>query len=101
MSFTTPRGRMELDVKDAVADSGAQITIVPAHLLSQSGMEIVGLRQSKIDLRAANDAKIDVKGVADAKISALSPSGERIETSIKIYVVHNVNEVYLSLSSLA
>ena len=60
---------MELKVKDAVADSGAQITIVPAHLLSQSGIKIEGLRQSKIDLRAANNAKINVQGVADAKIS--------------------------------
>ena len=60
---------MELKVKDANADSGAQITIVPAHLLSQSGIKIEGLRQSKIDLRAANNAKINVQGVADAKIS--------------------------------
>ena len=80
MSFATPSGRMELKVKDAVADSGAQITIVPAHLLSQSGIKIEGLRQSKIDLRAANNAKIDVQGVADAKIIALSPSGERFES---------------------
>ena len=41
---------MELKVKDIVADSGAQITIVPAYLLSQSGIKIEGLRQSKIDL---------------------------------------------------
>ena len=60
----------------------------------------MGLRQSKIVLCAANNAKIDVQGVADAKVSALSPNGECYETSTKIYVVHNVNEVYLSLDVL-
>ena len=91
---------MELKVKDAVADSGAQITIVPAHLLSQSGIKIEGLCQSKIDLRAANNARIDVQGVTDANISALSPNGERFVTSTRIYVVRNVGEVYLSLDVL-
>ena len=100
MSFATPGGRMELKIKDAVADSGAQITIVPASLLDQSGIKITGLRQSKVDLRAANNARIEVQGVADATISALSPSGERFKTSSKIYIVRNVNEVYLSLDDL-
>ena len=100
MSFATPCGRMELKVKDAVADSGAQITIIPAKLLHQSGIKIEGLRQSKIDLRAKNNARIDVQGVADARISALSPTGERFMTSTRIYVVQNVNELYLSLDVL-
>ena len=69
MSFATPGGQMELKVKDAVAESGAQITIVPASLLSQSEIKIKGLRQSKIDLQAANNARINVQGVTDAKIS--------------------------------
>ena len=84
---------MELKIKNAVADSGAQITIVPASLLDQSGIKIAGLCQSKVDLRAANNARIDVQGVADATISELLPSGECFETSSKIYVVHNVSEV--------
>ena len=96
MSFATPGRQMELKVKDTVDDSGAQITIVPASLLSQSGIKIEGLRQSKIDLQAANNARIDVQGVADVKISALSPNGERFVTSTRIYVVRNVGEVYLS-----
>ena len=100
MSFATPGGHMELKIKDAVADSRAQITIVPASLLDQSEIEIAGIRQSKVDLRAANNAKIDVQGVTDATISALSPSGERFKTSSKIYIVRNVNEVYLSLDVL-
>ena len=91
---------MELKVKDAVADSGGQITIVPAILLSQSGIKIEGLRQSKIDLRAANNARIDMQGLADAKISALSPNGKRFETSTRTYLVRNVVEVYLSLDVL-
>ena len=100
MSFATPGGRLELKVKNAVADSGAQITIVPASLLDQRGITITGLRQSKVDLRAANNARIDMQGVADARISALSPTGERFTTSSKIYVVRNVEEVYLSLNVL-
>ena len=52
---------MELKIKDAVADSGAQITIFPASLLDQSGIEISGMRHSKVDLRAANNVKIDVQ----------------------------------------
>ena len=91
---------MELKVKNAVADSGAQITIVPASLLDQRGTAITGLRQSKVDLRAANNARIDVQGVADAMISALSPTGEHFRTSTKVYVVRNVEEVYLSLDVL-
>ena len=87
MSFATPGGRMELKIKDAVDDSGAQITIVPASLLDQSGIKITGLRQLKVDLRAAT-------------IRALSPSGERFKKSSKIYIVSNVSEVYLSLDVL-
>ena len=51
---------MDLKVKDAVADSGAQITIVPASLLDKSGIKIEGLRQSNVDLRAVNNARIEV-----------------------------------------
>ena len=100
MSFATPGGRMELKIKEAVADYGAQITIVPASLLDQSGIEIAGVRQSKVALRAANNTRIDVQGIANATISALSPSGERFKTSTKIYIVRNVSKVYLSLDVL-
>ena len=65
LSFASPGGRKELKVSNAVADSGAQITIVPASLLSQAGIAITGLRRSRIDLRAANNARIDVQGIAD------------------------------------
>ena len=53
-----------------------------------------------MNLRAANNARINVQGMADATISALSPSGERFITSSKIYVVRNVDKVYLSLDVL-
>ena len=100
MTFATPGGRKELKIKDAVADSGAQITIFPASLLEASGIEITGMRKSKVDLRAANNAKIDVQGVADATISALLPSGKRFKMTSRVYIVRNVNEVYLSLNVL-
>ena len=58
------------------------------------------MRKSKVDLRAANNAKIDVQGVADATISALSPSGEQFEATSTVFIVRNVNEVYLSLDVL-
>ena len=82
MTFATPSGRKELKVIDAVADFGAQTTIFPA------------------SLRAANNAKIDVKGVVDATISALSPSGERFKRTSRVYIVRNIDEVYLSLDVL-
>ena len=100
MTFATPGGRKELKIKDAVSDSGGQITIFPASLLEASGIEITGMRKSKVDLRAANNAKIDVQGVADATISALSPSGERFKTTSRVYIVRNVDEVYLLLDDL-
>ena len=81
LSFKTPNGRKEFRVKDAVADSGAQITIIPASILSDGGVSVTGLRRSSIDLRAANNVKMSVLGVVDANISALSPSGERFSTS--------------------
>ena len=45
MTFATPGGRMELKIKDAVADSGAQIMIFPASFLEASGIEITGMRK--------------------------------------------------------
>ena len=85
MTFATPSGRKELKIKDAVADSGALITIFLASLLEASGVQISGMRKSKVDLRAANNAKIDVQGVVDATISALSPSGERFKTTSSLH----------------
>ena len=79
--FATPKGRREFKVKDAVPDSGAQIMIVPAHLLSRKGIACTGLRQSHVDLRSANNVKMDVQGVTDVTISALSPSGERFSAT--------------------
>ena len=58
------------------------------------------MRKSNMDLRAANNAKIDVQGFTDATISALSPSGERFKTTSRVYIVRNVDEVYLSLDVL-
>ena len=100
LSFATPGGRKEFKVKNAVADSGAQITILLASLLSQEGIAITGLRRSQVDLRAANNAKIEVQSVADATISALSPSRKRYRTTTTAYVVKNVDQVYLSLDVL-
>ena len=97
LSFKTDAGLKEFRVKDAVADSGAQITIIPAKILSNEGLAITGLRRSSINLRAANNVKMDVLRVVDASISALSPSGERFSTATSAYVVKNVDEVFLSL----
>ena len=50
-----------------------------------------------MDLRAANNAKINMQGSRDATISALSPSGERFKRTSRVYIIRNVDEVYLSL----
>ena len=97
MTFAKPGRRKELKVKDAMADSGAEMTIFQASLIEASKIQLTGMRKSKVDLRAANKAKIDVQGAA---ISVLSPSGERFQTTSKIYIVRNVDEVYLSLDVL-
>ena len=76
MMFGTPSRRKELRFKDAVADKSKS--------------------KSKVDLRAANNTKMDVQGVVDAAISGLSPSGVRFKTTSKVYIVQNVDEVYLS-----
>ena len=100
LSFATPGGRKEFKVIDAVANSGAQIMIVPASLLEHEGIAITGLRQSRVDLQAANKAKINVQGIADVAINALLPNGERFRTTTAAYVVKNVDETYLSLDVL-
>ena len=100
MTFTTPSGRKKLRVKDTVADSGAQITIFPASLIKASGVQLTGMRNSKVDLRVANNARIEVQGVVVAEITALSPSGERFKTTSKVYIVQNVDKVYLSFDVL-
>ena len=41
-----------------------------------------------------------VVGVMNAAINALSPSDKRFQTTSKIYVVQNVDEVYLSFDVL-
>ena len=38
--------------------------------------------------------------MVDTAISALSPSGERFKTTCKVYIVRNVDEVYLFLDVL-
>ena len=96
MMFGTPSRRKELRFKDAMADSGTQITIFPASLMEASGIQLAGMHKSKVDLRAANNTKMDVQGVVDAAISGLSPSGVRFKTTSKVYIVQNVDEVYLS-----
>lgn len=54
------------------------------------------MRDSKIDLRAANNAKMDVVGVVNAHITATSPTGKKVKTTLKIFIVEDVKEVYLS-----
>ena len=87
-------------MKDAVADSGAHITIFPASLIEFSGIQLSGMRKPKVDLRSANNACMDFQGIVDMAISALSPSGERFKTTSKVYIIQNINKVYLSLDVL-
>ena len=43
---------------------------------------------------------MEVVGVYNAAINALAPSGERFCCTSKVYVVRNINKVYLSLNVL-
>ena len=72
----------------------------PSFIFEASGIQISGLRESKVDLRAANNAKIDVQGVTDATNSALSPSGKRFKTTSRVYIIRNVDKLYLPLDVL-
>ena len=60
LSFATPKGRKEFRVKDAVADSGAQITIIPASILSNGGISVIESCPSVAVDRAYPDA-IDIE----------------------------------------
>ena len=82
LSFKTPGGPIKFRVKDAVAHSGAQITVIPADMLNNKDIAIRGLRRSSVILRAANNVTIDVLGVVDANISPLSPCGKRFFVSL-------------------
>ena len=58
------------------------------------------MKQTNVDLRAANNAVMEVVGVVNAAINALALSGERFCCTSKLYVVENIDEVYLSLDVL-
>ena len=97
LSFKTPGGPVQFRVMNAVADSGAQITVIPADMIYNRDIAITRVRRSSATLRAANNVTIDVLGVVDAEISALSPCGKRFSTTAPVYFVEDVDEVFLSL----
>ena len=80
-----------------VADSGAKLCIYPVGRLRAARVSLCNMKQMKVDLRAANNAVMNVVGVVNAAISALGPSGERFCCTSKVYVVENIDEVYISL----
>ena len=75
LSLATPDRREDSKARSTMADSGAQITVVPATPLSREEIAVAGLSRPHVGLQAANDAKIDAQGDADATINAPSPSG--------------------------
>ena len=60
LSLATPNGRKEFKVKSPVADSGAQITIVPASLLSQEGIAVTGVLRFQTNLGDICPGKVSI-----------------------------------------
>ena len=73
-------------VVGAIADSGAQLTIIPESHLCAGRIDLCKVQTREVELSAANGAKIN----------ATSSSSEQFRTTSKVYVVSNVDECYLS-----
>ena len=99
-TFPTASGFVEMKTEGVVADSGAQLCIYSADRLRAARDSLCNMKQTKVDLRAANNAVMKVVGVVNAAINALAPSGQRFRCTCKVYVVKNIDKVYLSLDVL-
>ena len=93
-------GPVTVRVSGAVADSGAQVSILPNRMLKNKSLVTFSPHKGRTDIRGADDSPLNVVGVVDATVSAASPTGEHISTAAKIYVVDNVSECYLSCDVL-
>ena len=96
LRFESPRGPIVFRL-EAVADSGAQITVIPADMVYNLDVPIKRMNHSSRNLNAANNVPIEVLGFTEVEIEATSPCGQHFATSTVVYLVENVSEVFLSL----
>ena len=94
------KGPVTVKVAGAVADSGAQVSILPTRLLRNKGQITFSPHAGNVDIRGADDSPLHIIGVVEAMVSASSPTGEHISTPARLFVVENVSECYLSCDVL-
>ena len=82
-------------VEGALADSGAQLTIILASCLRAGRINLCNVKTPKVELSAANRVKMNILGVVNAHINATSPSGKQFRTTSKVYVVSNMDNCNL------
>ena len=80
-------GVKELDIKGAVAESGAQVTIMLLDTFKAGLMPKKLIQPCDVSLRAANGGKIEALGYIHAVISAMSSDGSKMTSREKICVV--------------
>ena len=96
LQFQSPRSPIVFRA-EAIADSGAQITVIPADMIYNRDIAIKRINHSSGTLHAANNVPIEVLGFAEAEIEAISPCGQRFSTSTPVYLVEHISEIFLSL----
>ena len=99
-SIPTIERPRDISVKGAVADSGAQVCIIPAHLVRRLPSLSVAKNVAYTHLKGADNNDLDVIAVVDASLSATSNTGDRITTPVRLFVVEGVDECYISCSAM-
>ena len=99
-SIPTVEGPRDIAVNGAVADSGAQVCIMPAKLIRRLPSLCIAKNAAYAHLKGADNNDLDVIAVVDASLSALSNTGDRISTSVRLYIVEGVDECYISCNAM-
>ena len=68
-TLSTTAAFIEMRMDGAVADSVAQLTIIPASRLCAGKINLCDVKAPEVDLTAANRAKMDVIGILNAHIN--------------------------------
>ena len=99
-SIPTVDGPRDIAVNGAVADSGAQVCIIPAKLTRRLPSLCIAKNAAYAHLKGADNNDLDVVAVVDASLSAISNTGDRITTTVRLYVVEGVDECYISCNAM-
>ena len=83
-----------------VADTGAQVCLIPLQKFVALGLPRSALTFSKRPIEAANGARLDVIGWSDSVMSSPTATGGTMSTTQSLYVVRGVDEAYLSCNAL-